>query len=84
MEVLEKEKAWKEDDFDFVLQVLRTALLKRKSDSQVLLLTHLWLTQLQRWCIACLHNPFDSEPFARSPSPLTWDTVTSQTPVHKA
>ena len=29
MEHLEKEMAWKEEDFDFVLQSLRTVLLKR-------------------------------------------------------
>lgn len=29
MEVLERERGWKEDEFDFVLQSLRTVLLKR-------------------------------------------------------
>lgn len=31
IDTLEKEKAWKEEEFDFVLQSLRTILLKRKS-----------------------------------------------------
>jgi dynein light intermediate chain 1, cytosolic len=30
MDSLEKERAWKEEEFDFVLQFLRTVLLKRK------------------------------------------------------
>lgn len=30
MEALERERGWKEDEFDFVLQSLRTVLLKRK------------------------------------------------------
>ena len=29
MESLEQERGWKEDEFDFVLQSLRTVLLKR-------------------------------------------------------
>jgi dynein light intermediate chain 1 len=29
IETLEKERAWKEEEFDFVLQFLRTVLLKR-------------------------------------------------------
>lgn len=29
METLERERAWKEEEFDFVLQFLRTILLKR-------------------------------------------------------
>lgn len=31
IEVLEKERSWKEEEFDFVLQFLRTVLLKRKA-----------------------------------------------------
>jgi dynein light intermediate chain 1 len=30
IEILEKERSWKEEEFDFVLQFLRTVLLKRK------------------------------------------------------
>ena len=30
MDLLEKEYGWKDDEFDFVLQFLRTILLKRK------------------------------------------------------
>jgi hypothetical protein len=30
IEMLEKERSWKEEEFDFVLQFLRTVLLKRK------------------------------------------------------
>jgi len=30
MESLERERGWKEEEFDFVLQTLRTVLLKRK------------------------------------------------------
>jgi hypothetical protein len=30
MDLLEKEHGWKDDEFDFVLQFLRTILLKRK------------------------------------------------------
>jgi len=33
MEVLEKIQGWKEDEFDVVLQYLRTALLKRRNPS---------------------------------------------------
>jgi len=29
MDVLEKENGWREEDFDFVIQYLRTILLKR-------------------------------------------------------
>lgn len=32
IEALEKERSWKEDEFDFVLQSLRTILLKRRFD----------------------------------------------------
>lgn len=32
MELLERERAWKEEEFDFVLQFLRTVLLKRRSN----------------------------------------------------
>jgi len=31
IEVLEKERSWKEEEFDFVLQFMRTILLKRES-----------------------------------------------------
>lgn len=31
MESLEREGAWKEEEFDFVLQALRTVLLKRNT-----------------------------------------------------
>lgn len=30
IENLEKERSWKEEEFDFILQFLRTILLKRK------------------------------------------------------
>jgi hypothetical protein len=30
MEKLERERAWREEEFDFVLQFLRTVLLKRE------------------------------------------------------
>lgn len=30
MEKLERERAWREEDFDFILQFLRTVLLKRE------------------------------------------------------
>lgn len=32
IEELERERSWKEEEFDFVLQFLRTVLLKRKSN----------------------------------------------------
>ena len=31
MEILDKEQSWRESDFDFVQQNLRTVLLKRKA-----------------------------------------------------
>lgn len=38
MEYLEKEMGWREEDFDFVLQSLRTVLLKRTNPGQERLL----------------------------------------------
>lgn len=32
IEMLERERGWKEEEFDFVLQFLRTVLLKRMLD----------------------------------------------------
>lgn len=32
IEMLERERGWKEEEFDFVLQFLRTVLLKRMPD----------------------------------------------------
>lgn len=34
IEVLERERGWKEEEFDFVLQFLRTVLLKREAGSR--------------------------------------------------
>lgn len=36
IENLEKERSWKEEEFDFVLQFLRTVLLKRRAIKQIL------------------------------------------------
>lgn len=55
IEVLEKERSWKEEEFDFVLQFLRTVLLKRKILRNVL---GYLANRSCRWRISHLHDTF--------------------------
>lgn len=40
MEYLEKTQSWKEEEFDVVLQFMRTILLRRKNHPRLSLLPH--------------------------------------------
>lgn len=53
MDVLEKSQSWKEEQFDLVLQYLRTTLLKRKLADPVV--GRISLTDLRR-CFVDLHK----------------------------
>jgi dynein light intermediate chain 1 len=67
MDALEKERGWKEEDFDYVLQFLRTILLKRKLSSPYPSLLPP-LTPHRR-CITNIHLPLHAQ-LPPYPSPI--------------
>lgn len=58
IEKLEKEHGWREEEFDFILQFMRTILLKRESLPLVLLMQIISDFCFHRRCIAHLHDAF--------------------------
>jgi len=58
MEYLEKTQGWKEEEFDMVLQFMRTVLLRRRSPLPSR--DEGKLTRPCRWCIPHLHHAFRS------------------------
>lgn len=64
IEMLERERGWKEEAFDFVLQFLRTVLLKRKYRTRKHVRSHgreTWLT-FRRRSFVNLHDPLCAIP----------------------
>jgi hypothetical protein len=73
MEKLERERAWREYEFDFVLQFLRTVLLKREKNHR-----KGWGNrQLKRtrWSIAHIHYSIGAQPFAKPHTLVTRRTI---------
>lgn len=59
MEYLEKTQSWKEEEFDIVLQFMRTVLLRREFTVHLHMLDSTSLTR-SRWRILNLHHPLRS------------------------
>lgn len=76
MEILERERAWKEEEFDFVLQFLRTVLLKRKC-SIPNMECHPVLMSMNRRCIAHIYHSLGSKPFTDTDTLIAWNTISS-------
>jgi hypothetical protein len=74
METLERESAWKEEEFDFVLQTLRTVLLKRSS-SLLKPVLHV-LTLRARWRVPNLYNTFCDKSTPAPDTFITWYPAT--------
>jgi hypothetical protein len=76
MEKLEREQSWREEEFDYVLQFLRTVLLKRMCSEHSLPDCHLVLNQVYRWSFTHLYNPISAKSITESNTLLAWYTFT--------
>jgi hypothetical protein len=74
METLERESAWKEEEFDFVLQTLRTILLKRNTSLSPAVF-HMLMLRL-RWRLSHIYNTFCAKSTPTSDTLVTWYSTT--------
>lgn len=82
IEKLEKEHGWREEEFDFILQFMRTILLKRES-LPLVLLCRSFISDFcfHRRCIAHLHDAFSGELPTESDSFITGNTFALKTAI---
>ena len=77
MDLLEKEHGWKDDEFDFVLQFLRTILLKRKLSEKseaVVDFEETLLTPI-RWCLSDIYISRSNKPSTVPNLLVSWYSI---------
>jgi hypothetical protein len=77
MDYLEKSQSWKEEQFDLVLQYLRTVLLKRELTSHILDTCLESDRNIHRWRFSDIHKPCRGH---ATPEPHTCESGDTFTP----